>query len=336
MAGYSYNLSVYLARENEQPAPTVQIQIIFLTGNFQTVGRGLLLDVPPDSIPIASQAGWREVTGIFVTAPRGTSQIFLLINTLPDPASGNILVDDVSLSIYVGGIGATGATGLTGVTGETGSTGLTGVTGETGSTGTTGVTGEIGATGLTGVTGETGSTGLTGVTGEAGATGPTGVAGATGVTGTTGLTGTTGITGPTGSTGSALPSVSPLAANQATTALAIPLNTDTVVNTITPAVVAGNNVKLDFNVQIAVVTTANWSVTITATLRRDGTTLNQVSIGRTGTLAGTYRILLPNTFVDVVPTTETATYTVSITVVPVASITSATAETRNLNGTRFV
>ncbi|MFP7252656.1 collagen-like triple helix repeat-containing protein, partial [Terribacillus goriensis] len=176
----------------------------------------------------------------------------------------------------------------------------------------------------------------TGTTGPAGITGPTGVAGATGVTGPTGLTGTTGITGPTGSTGSALPSVSALAANQVTTALAIPLNTDTVVNTIIPAVVAGNNVKLDFNVQIAVVTTANWSVTITATLRRDGTTLNQVSIGRTGTAAGTFRILVPNTFVDVVPTTGTVTYTVSITVVPGTNITSATAETRNLNGTRFV
>jgi hypothetical protein len=38
----------------------------------------------------------------------------------------------------------------------------------------------------------------------------------------------------------------------------------------------------------------------------------------------------------VVPTTETATYTVSITVVPGTNITSAAAETRNLNGTRFV
>ncbi|MEC0282975.1 collagen-like triple helix repeat-containing protein, partial [Terribacillus saccharophilus] len=154
--------------------------------------------------------------------------------------------------------------------------------------------------------------------------------------GITGPTGTTGLTGPTGSTGSALPSVSAIAASQATVALPVPLNTDTVISTITPAVVAGNNVKLDLTSQIAVIATANWSVSVTATLRRDATTLNQVTVSRTGTAAGTYRVILPNTFVDVVTTTGAVTYTVSVTVVPTSNITSATAETRNLNGTRFV
>nr|WP_318540708.1 NTTRR-F1 domain [Terribacillus saccharophilus] len=201
IAGYNYNLSVYLARESEQSAPTVQIQIIFLTANFQTAGRGLLLDIPSDSIPVAPLQGWREVTGISVTAPQGTSQIFLLINTLPDPALGSILVDDVSLSIFGGGIGVTGVTGPTGITGPPGVTGGTGVTGVTGATGITGITGGIGPTGLTGVTGETGSTGLAGVTGETGAQGPTGVTGETGPIGLTGITGGTGSTGLTGVTG---------------------------------------------------------------------------------------------------------------------------------------
>ena len=217
------------------------------------------------------------------------------------------------------------------MTGETGAPGLTVVTGETGATGLTGPTGAAGITGPTGATGTTGPAGLTGPTGGAGITG------LTGATGTTGPAGITGPTGATGSTGSALPSVSAIAANQATAALPVPLNTDTVINTISPTVVAGNNVKLDFTSQIAVVATANWSVSVTATLRRDATTtLNQVTISRTGTAAGTYRIILPNTFIDVVPTTGAVTYTLSVTVVPTANITSATAETRNLNGTRFV
>ncbi|PAF21984.1 hypothetical protein CHH49_05015, partial [Terribacillus saccharophilus] len=169
-----------------------------------------------------------------------------------------------------------------------------------------------------------------------GSTGLTGATGLTGITGPTGLTGPTGITGATGNTGSALPSVSALAANQVTATLPLTLNTDTTINTITPTVVAGNNEKLDSVAQISLVTTANWSVNITTTLRRGATILDQVTITRTGQNAGTQRLSVSNTFVDVVPTTGTVTYTISVNVVPVSSITSASAETRNLNGTRFV
>ncbi|PAD37277.1 hypothetical protein CHH56_00005 [Terribacillus saccharophilus] len=200
-------------------------------------------------------------------------------------------------------------------------------------TGPTGAAGATGPTGAAGITGPTGAAGITGPTGVAGITGPTGAAG---ITGPTGLTGSTGITGATGNTGSALPSVSALAANQVTATLPLPLSTDTTINTITPTVVAGNNEKLDSIAQISVVTTANWSVSITTTLRRGATILEQVIITRTGQGAGTQRILVSNTFVDVVPTTGTATYTISVNVVPVANITSASVETRNLNGTRFV
>ncbi|MFP7494644.1 NTTRR-F1 domain, partial [Terribacillus saccharophilus] len=222
IAGYNYDLSVYLARGSELPAPAAQVQIYFLTNDYQLNGRGLLLDIPAESIPVASQEGWANVTGVSVTAPEGTAQIFLLINTLPNPATGNILVDNVSVTIFGSGTGVTGATGpagATGVTGPTGAPGSTGVTGPvgitgptgpagiTGPTGATGITGNAGITGAAGAAGPTGSTGVTGPTGAVGITGPTGIAGATGpagVTGQTGAIGTTGpagVTGPTGSTG---------------------------------------------------------------------------------------------------------------------------------------
>ncbi|WP_175075014.1 NTTRR-F1 domain, partial [Terribacillus sp. AE2B 122] len=164
--GNSYSLSLYLAKDSELAAPPVQIQIIFLNEAFQTTGTGLFQAVSAENIPYAGQGNWATITATTEIAPPGTTQIYLLINTLPAPAAADVLVDDVSV-VAEGGIptGPTGPTGITGATGPTGATGITGVTGATGSTGLTGVTGETGSTGITGVTGETGVTGITGVTG---------------------------------------------------------------------------------------------------------------------------------------------------------------------------
>ncbi|SNZ13918.1 hypothetical protein SAMN05421503_2163, partial [Terribacillus aidingensis] len=113
--GNSYTLTLYMAKASILPAPPVQIQLLFLTADFQSVGRSTFLIVPTESIPFAELDNWRATTVATDVAPEGAAQIFLLINTLPDPGSTDILVDDVSVTAV--GTGPTGPTGATGATG---------------------------------------------------------------------------------------------------------------------------------------------------------------------------------------------------------------------------
>ncbi|MDK8641538.1 collagen-like triple helix repeat-containing protein, partial [Niallia taxi] len=198
----------------------------------------------------------------------------------------------------------------------------------------TGATGPAGAAGPTGATGPAGVAGPTGATGPAGAAGPTGATGPAGVAGPTGATGPAGATGPTGPSG--LPSVAALFYDQPTTTLAIPLGTETTVNTVSLPVTAGNEIKIDTSQQVAVVTTANWALSFNINIRRNGTLITQQTIARSGNTAGTQRFIGSISFVDVAPATGTDTYTVSIQTTIATSVTSATSEQRLINITRFV
>ena len=196
----SCNFSAYLGKVGVLPNPLTTITISYFNASFSFLGLGLIISIPPGTLPDASLGNWQQFTGVTVPAPAGTTQAIVSFSKQADVGTANVVVDDVSL--ISGGISPTGPIGPTGPTGPTGATGPTGPTGATGATGPTGPTGATGATGPAGPTGA-GVTGATGPTGPAGATGATGPAGPTGagVTGATGPTGATGVTGPAGPTG---------------------------------------------------------------------------------------------------------------------------------------
>ena len=207
----SCNFSAYLGKVGVLPNPLTTITISYFNASFSFLGLGLIISIPPGTLPDASLGNWQQFTGVTVPAPAGTTQAIVSFSKQADVGTANVVVDDVSLISGgispTGPIGPTGPTGPTGATGPTGPTGATGATGPTGPTGATGATGPAGPTGPTGPTGATGPTGPTGATGATGPTGPTGATGATGPAGPTGagVTGATGPTGPAGATGATGP-----------------------------------------------------------------------------------------------------------------------------------
>ncbi|MGG0430955.1 NTTRR-F1 domain, partial [Priestia megaterium] len=134
---------------------SITIQVFYYDVGFNLLGNGLLVTIPGSQIPNIEDHAWLENYQTTTAAPLGSTQAFIVINTLPQVGTADVLVDDIAVLIAtesIGATGATGATGPTGATGDTGATGPTGATGDTGATGPTGATGDIGATGPTGAT----------------------------------------------------------------------------------------------------------------------------------------------------------------------------------------
>jgi hypothetical protein len=210
---------------------------------------------------------------------------------------------------------------MQGIQGEVGATGPTGATGETGATGATGETGATGAQGIQGIQGEVGATGPTGATGETGATGATGADGATGATGATGPTGPTGVGGGTLAYSN----------NSGPTTVLPPLSTETTVATVTSAVTIGDEVKIDYSLELQPTVTDNNSLTAEIRLYRDATLINTKTVATMDSSAGTLSIPIAGTYVDTAITTTTATYGVRVIVTEATNITSANAVNSNMN-----
>jgi len=183
--GASYELVASLAKASSGVGPYVYVYVSFYDNALVLTGVGLLAGIAT-RLPNGGANEWTVVYYTTTPAPPGTTQAYVVFQTLATPITVDLLVDDVAL-LPVGGVGMPGPTGATGSTGPTGPTGSTGLIGPQGSIGPAGTTGATGATGLTGPTGATGSPGPAGPTGATGATGADGTAGATGATGPSGL-----------------------------------------------------------------------------------------------------------------------------------------------------
>ncbi|MCM3644915.1 NTTRR-F1 domain, partial [Priestia aryabhattai] len=158
-----------LATIGQAPAIFITIQVFYYDNQSNLLENGLLVTVPGDQIPNVENHTWLENYHTTTAAPPGSTRAFIVINTLPQVETSDVLVDDVAVLVVntngaIGVTGATGPTGSTGITGATGTAGITGITGATGITGITGATGITGITGATGITGITGATGITGIT----------------------------------------------------------------------------------------------------------------------------------------------------------------------------
>ncbi|SDE79440.1 hypothetical protein SAMN04487777_12730, partial [Priestia aryabhattai B8W22] len=149
-------------------------------------------------------------------------------------------------------------------------------------------------------------------------------------------TGITGATGATGITGASQPAESSLFFNQSSTSTPISVGVETTLSTITLAITAGNEVKIDNNTQILFVTSSNWSISYNINLRRDGTLINQLTISRNGNSAGDQRFLSANTYVDAPPSSGNSTYTISVHTTVASNVTSIAAEVRGMNIIRFI
>ncbi|MCY8563887.1 NTTRR-F1 domain, partial [Bacillus sonorensis] len=149
-AGEGLEFLVSLAKSGFLPSPQVQIQVSYFDSSFNFLGQGLFVNIPFNRLPVVENNTWLEVYQTTDPAPAGSTMAFILINTLPQAGTANVVVDDVALLEAAGVAGPTGPTGATGPTGPTGATGATGATGPTGPTGATGATGATGPTGATG------------------------------------------------------------------------------------------------------------------------------------------------------------------------------------------
>jgi len=130
------------AKVGTTPSTPVFIQVTFYDSLSNFLGPGLGITIPIGHIPTVDNDTWLEIYQTTTPAPANTTQAFILIHTLSQARTANVLVDDVALLVApTGDIGATGATGPTGDIGATGATGPTGDTGATGATGPQGPTG---------------------------------------------------------------------------------------------------------------------------------------------------------------------------------------------------
>ncbi len=132
----SSSFSAYLGKIGALPNPLTTITISYFNASFSFLGLGLVISIPPNTLPDASLGNWQLFTGTAVPAPPGTTMAIVSISKQGDPGTANVVVDDVSL--MSGGVVPTGPTGVTGPTGPTGPTGATGATGPAGPTGATG------------------------------------------------------------------------------------------------------------------------------------------------------------------------------------------------------
>ncbi|OIR61279.1 hypothetical protein BLL41_12550 [Bacillus sp. FMQ74] len=173
-----------------------------------------------------------------------------------------------------------------------------------------------------------GATGVTGATGETGATGATGPTGATGATGSTGSTGPTGDTGPT----------SQIFFDQTATQLQLypPLNSEVTILTFTVPITSGQRVKIDLSADVIANTTANYTISGSTRLRRNGTLLTEVPFYRSGTGAGAQSFVISTTYVDTATSTGNNVYTVSVIITAQSNVTTVYANTRAANGVRYV
>ncbi len=111
-----------------------------------------------------------------------------------------------------------------------------------------------------------------------------------------------------------------------------PLNTEqTVASVNNAALESGQDVKIDYSLNLIPMVSANWYIKCEIRLYRDGTLIKTDRIDRWGNVAGTYNDPLSGTFVDIVTSTGNHTYEVRTFFETAANTTMVSASQRCLN-----
>lgn len=95
--GEGFEFLVSLAKVGLAPAAPVIIQVIYLDNLSISTGNGFFTNIPVDRIPTANSDTWLEIYQTTIPAPPNTTQAVIVINTLPQLGTADILVDDVAL-----------------------------------------------------------------------------------------------------------------------------------------------------------------------------------------------------------------------------------------------
>ncbi|WP_330512842.1 SH3 domain-containing protein [Lacrimispora algidixylanolytica] len=109
------------------------------------------------------------------------------------------------------------------------------------------------------------------------------------------------------------------------------LDTEVAVANVSNAVIAGNEVKVDYSLNLSYVTTADYEIAAETRLYRDGTLLETREFNQSGSTAGTHTFAMLGTYVDIAPATTTSTYEIRIITTTAINVTSVSAVSRNIN-----
>ena len=93
----------------------------------------------------------------------------------------------------------------------------------------------------------------------------------------------------------------------------------------------GNDVKIDYGIDLQNVTTSPYSYTAELRIYRDATLIFTRTSSFNGSVAGTFDIAIGDTYVDTAPATTTSTYELRVIYTAASNITSGTAVNSNLN-----
>ncbi|MED3977174.1 NTTRR-F1 domain [Priestia megaterium] len=108
--GESMEVLASFAKVGTAPSTPVFIQVTFYDSLSNLLGPGLGTTIPGGQIPTVNNDTWLKIDQTTTPAPPNTTQAFILIYTVPQAGTANVLVDDVALLVAP----ATGNTGPTG------------------------------------------------------------------------------------------------------------------------------------------------------------------------------------------------------------------------------
>ncbi|PGX77767.1 NTTRR-F1 domain, partial [Priestia megaterium] len=114
--GQRLEVLVSLASLNIGLPISITIQVFYFDVGFNLLGNGLLATIPGNQIPHIENHTWMENYQTTTSAPLGSTQAFIVINTLPQVGTVDVLIDDIATLIATESTGPTGATGATGAT----------------------------------------------------------------------------------------------------------------------------------------------------------------------------------------------------------------------------
>ncbi len=118
----------------------------------------------------------------------------------------------------------------------------------------------------------------------------------------------------------------------ATGPIPLPLNTEVKVATVTPSVEAGQDLKIDYTLNIVASTTGNWSIAFETRLYRDNTLINTRTYSRNGSQTGDQFIPMSSTYVDTAPVSAASSvYDLKAIITSATSATAKTGTNINMN-----
>jgi hypothetical protein len=102
--GENFEFLVSLAKVGTDNSPPVAATVAYYDVSFSFLGYGLIVEIPSDGLPDNHE--WLVVYQTTSPAPTGTTQALVLVVSLPEAGTSDVLADDVALLSITGPTGA--------------------------------------------------------------------------------------------------------------------------------------------------------------------------------------------------------------------------------------